>query len=176
MSTTQPTAAGLSVKLIGTCEAARILGVHRNTVGHWAQNGILRARVLPTGARRFDPGEVQRVRAQIHPPSPDDAPPDPVLLAGTTGPGKAAMLWSCVPADTERQVLHRITRGLLIGEGELRYQLERKDHHPLARAPGLLDVLAELEQQGLVEAELCFRLTPEGRECLAQDAGRGGDW
>jgi len=63
---------GVAVKLLGTCEAARILGVHRNTIRHWAQNGILRARVLPTGARRFDPDEVERVGAQIHDPGPLD--------------------------------------------------------------------------------------------------------
>lgn len=54
--------------LIGTCQAARILGVHRNTIRHWAQNGILQARVLPTGARRFDPDDVERVRARITAP------------------------------------------------------------------------------------------------------------
>jgi excisionase family DNA binding protein len=129
-------------RLIGTCEAARILGVHRNTIRHWAENGILRARVLPTGARRFDRDEVERVRPR-----------------------------SAVDAK-ERQILTRVDRGgILIGERELRYQLERKDNDPLAREDGLLDVLAELEQHGLVEAELCFRLTPDGRECLAQEGG-----
>jgi excisionase family DNA binding protein len=137
--------AGPTVELIGTCEAARIVGVHRNTIRHWAENGILRARVLPTGARRFDRDEVQRVRAR-----------------------------ATIDAE-ERQILVRVDRGVRIGERELRYQLERKDNHPLAREDGLLDVLAELEAVGLVEAELCFRLTPEGRECLAHDDGRGGD-
>jgi hypothetical protein len=68
----------------------------------------------------------------------------------------------------ERQILVRVDRGgILIGERELRYQLERKDNHPLARADELLDVLADLEAQGLLEAELCFRLTAKGRERLA---------
>ena len=61
MSATTTGDSGMTVKLIGTCEAARILGVHRNTIRHWAQDGILRARVLPTGARRFDPDEVERL-------------------------------------------------------------------------------------------------------------------
>jgi hypothetical protein len=62
-----------------------------------------------------------------------------------------------------------------VGEGELRYQLERKDHHPLAQADELRDVLGDLEQQGLVEAELCFGLTAEGRVRLAAlDAGGEG--
>jgi hypothetical protein len=98
----------------------------------------------------------------------------PVLLAGATGSGKGSVLWSRVPADKERQILVRVDHAVRIGEGELRYQLERKDNHPLAREDELLDVLAELEQHGLVEAELCFRLTPEGRECLAHDDGRRG--
>jgi DNA-binding transcriptional MerR regulator len=138
VSTTKTTGAGLAVKLIGTCEAARILGVHRNTIRHWAENGILRARVLPTGARRFDPGEVERLRAE------------------TIDVG-------------ERQILVRVERGgILIGERELRYQLERKDSHLLAQSDELLDVLAEIEARGLIEAELCFRLTARGRELLAE--------
>ncbi len=68
---------------------------------------------------------------------------------------------------TERQILHRVDRAVRIGEGELRYQLQRKDDHPLALADELLDVLADLEREGLVEAELCLRLTPEGRARLA---------
>jgi hypothetical protein len=68
----------------------------------------------------------------------------------------------------DRQILVRVDRGgIHIGEGELRYQLERKDAHPLAQADELLDVLAELEARGLLRAELCFRLTAQGREQLA---------
>jgi hypothetical protein len=96
---------------------------------------------------------------------------DERLIAGAAGSGKASVLWSRVPADTERQILVRVDHAVRIGEAELRYQLEHKDHHPLAQEGELLDVLAELEALGLVEAELCFRLTPEGRECLAQDGG-----
>jgi hypothetical protein len=68
--------------------------------------------------------------------------------------------------DAERQILHRVDRAVRIGEGELRYQLDRKDDHPLAQADDLLDVLAALEREGLVECELCFRLTAEGRARL----------
>jgi hypothetical protein len=77
---------------------------------------------------------------------------------------------------SERQILHRITRGIRIGERELRYQFERKDNHALAHAEELLDVLADLEQQGLVDRELCFRLTGDGRTRLASlnaDLGAG---
>ena len=74
---------------------------------------------------------------------------------------------SSVTGAGERQILHRVDRAVRIGERELRYQLQRKDEHPLAESDELLDVLAELEQQGLVESELCFRLTAEGRARLA---------
>lgn len=73
-------------------------------------------------------------------------------------------------ADDNRQVLVRIDRGgLRICEAELRYQLERKDHHPLARDPALLDLLADLEEAGLVESALHFRLTDRGRAALPLD-------
>jgi hypothetical protein len=91
-------------------------------------------------------------------------------IAGKIGSGKASVLWSPPPAAgdaAERQILVRVDRAVRIGERELRYQLERKDGHPLARSDELLDVLAEIEERGLIEAELCFRLTPEGRALLA---------
>ena len=66
----------------------------------------------------------------------------------------------------EHQVLNRIDRGLRCPEQELRYQLERKDSHPLARAPELLDVLIDLEARGLVRSELTFALTADGRRAL----------
>jgi hypothetical protein len=94
------------------------------------------------------------------------------LIAGATGSGRASVLWSRL-AVGDRQILVRVDRGGIdIGEGELRYQLERKDAHPLAQEDELLDVLAELEARGLLEAELCFRLTAQGRECL-NDRGDG---
>jgi hypothetical protein len=73
----------------------------------------------------------------------------------------------------EHPILVRVDRAIRIGERELRYQLDRKDNHPLAHDPVLLDVLADLEDLGLVECELCFRLTAEGRARLAElNAGR----
>src|SRR4051812_48244343 len=91
------------------------------------------------------------------------------------------------PASTDavaRQILRRVDRAVRIGERELRYQLDRKDNHPLAQADELLDVLAELDELGLVESELCFRLTGAGRElltraelidrCAASSVGRAG--
>ena len=74
------------------------------------------------------------------------------------------------PPDTklaERQILLRVDRAVKVGERELRYQLDRKDDQPLAHAEELLDVLADLEAQGLVESERCFRLTGAGRARFA---------
>jgi hypothetical protein len=75
---------------------------------------------------------------------------------------------------SEQPILLRVDRAVRIGEAELRYQLDRKDHHPLAREDELLDVLADLEAEGLVDSELTFRLTPEGRARLAGLADAGG--
>ena len=80
-----------------------------------------------------------------------------------------------VPAGTERQILVRIDRAVRIVESELHYQLKHKDQHPLAYEDELVDVLDKLVEHGLITAELCFQITPEGRERLAQDDGRGGD-
>ena len=101
---------------------------------------------------------------------------DASVIAGATGAGKGSLLWSLRAAveAAEGQILVRVDRGgILIGERELRYQLERKDNHPLAREDELLDVLAEIEARGLIEAELCFRLTTEGRARLAEPGTSG---
>lgn len=72
-------------------------------------------------------------------------------------------------AGAEQPVLRRIDRsGIHATERELRYQLEHKDSHPLARSPELLDVLAELEQRALITSELCLRLTARGQQRLAE--------
>jgi hypothetical protein len=74
----------------------------------------------------------------------------------------------------DEQILLRVQHGgILIGESELRYQLERKDNHPLAQADELVDVLAEMKARGLIEAEMCFRLTERGRAVLAGPAASG---
>lgn len=47
-------------------ETARRLGVHENTVRNWQDRGVLRAVKLPgSGYRRFDPAEVERLRAEM---------------------------------------------------------------------------------------------------------------
>jgi excisionase family DNA binding protein len=50
-------------------DTARLLGVHENTVRNWEQRGLLRAARLPSGFRRFDPAEVERLRAEIFAPA-----------------------------------------------------------------------------------------------------------
>ncbi len=76
----------------------------------------------------------------------------------------------------ERQILVRVDRAIQVSESELRYQLERKDAHPLAQAPELVDVLCELEDRGLIDITLCFRLTPLGRERLGELVAGDGRW
>ena len=78
---------------------------------------------------------------------------------------------TCVRPDlvvdaTDHLILLRVDRAVRVGERELRYQLEHKDEHPLAQAEELLDVLVQLEAEGLVESEWTFRLTAHGRERL----------
>jgi hypothetical protein len=74
----------------------------------------------------------------------------------------------------DEQILHRVARGgIHIQDRELRYQLQRKDNHPLAQEDELLDVLAQMKQRGLIEAEMCFRLTPLGRALLGEPGASG---
>lgn len=52
--------------LLTVRETAELFGVHENTVRNWERRGILRAARLPmSGFRRFDPEEVERLRAQM---------------------------------------------------------------------------------------------------------------
>jgi hypothetical protein len=68
------------------------------------------------------------------------------------------------PADLDVEVLTRVARGgLLICEGELRYQLARRGHDPTACVPGLL---ADLEQRGLIESAVHYRLTLAGAQLV----------
>lgn len=56
-------------RLIGSAQAAKILGVDRATVNRWAQSGYLAAAYDPdteTGARLFDPDLVDQLAARRH--------------------------------------------------------------------------------------------------------------
>lgn len=70
-------------------------------------------------------------------------------------------------SEQERQILVRIDRAVQVPEPELRYQLARKDHHPLAEASELLDELVDLEARGLIRSTLHFALTGAGTAELA---------
>jgi hypothetical protein len=82
-------------------------------------------------------------------------------------------------ADEVRTILATIDRGgLSITEHELRYQLARQDFDRV----GLLERMIDLEQHGLIESTLCFRLTQQGFEQLPDShqrpslAGHRSDW
>jgi hypothetical protein len=71
-----------------------------------------------------------------------------------------------VPADLEREILVRIDRGgLFICEAELRYKLRWDER----KHGSLLELLDELERQGLIESAIHFRLKEHGRSQLPDD-------
>jgi DNA-binding PadR family transcriptional regulator len=71
-----------------------------------------------------------------------------------------------VPAELAREILARIDRaGLQICEAELRYKLRWRDQEH----GSLLELLDELEREGLIESALHFRLTDRGRAQLPED-------
>jgi excisionase family DNA binding protein len=59
----------VSKTLLNVRDAAALLGVHENTVRNWEQKGLLRAARLPSGFRRFERDEVERLRAEIYAPA-----------------------------------------------------------------------------------------------------------
>jgi excisionase family DNA binding protein len=64
---------GMPTHEITPKEAAEILGVSRATVQRYANAGLLHPRKLPSGFRRYDRADVERLRATMN---PHDAPPD----------------------------------------------------------------------------------------------------
>jgi hypothetical protein len=167
LATTGVDADVLSVKVAGEIEAVVGESVRLRADRRVLGDGRPLRRVVSSRGRRprqAGGAEVRGRRVAVMSTATDER-----LIAGATGSGKGSVLWSIDSA--QRQILVRVDRAVRVGERELRYQLERKDNHPLAREDELLDVLANLGALGLVEAELCFRLTPEGRARLAQDGG-----
>ncbi len=53
-------------RLLSVRETARLLGVHENTIRNWDRAGLIRAVRLPSGFRRFQREEVDRLRAQMY--------------------------------------------------------------------------------------------------------------
>ena len=70
-----------------------------------------------------------------------------------------------VPIELEEEILARIDRAVQICEAELRYKLRWND----GEHGSLLELLDELEQKGLIESALHFRLTEHGRARLSAD-------
>ena len=68
-----------------------------------------------------------------------------------------------VPAELDEEILARIDRaGLQICEAELRYKLRWEER----KHGSLLELLDELERQGLIESAIHFRLTEHGHAQL----------
>ncbi|MDP9411495.1 MAG: helix-turn-helix domain-containing protein [Actinomycetota bacterium] len=53
------------LRLLTISQAARLLGVHQNTLRSWADKGLVRHVKLPSGYRRFTLDEIQRLRREI---------------------------------------------------------------------------------------------------------------
>jgi excisionase family DNA binding protein len=52
--------------LLGVRGAARMLGVHENTLRRWEQSGLISAYRLPSGVRRFRPEDVEGLARDIY--------------------------------------------------------------------------------------------------------------
>ena len=52
-------------RLLTVAQAAARLGVHADTLRAWADKGLVPVVRLPSGYRRFDPAEIERVRREI---------------------------------------------------------------------------------------------------------------
>jgi DNA-binding PadR family transcriptional regulator len=71
-----------------------------------------------------------------------------------------------IPAELEQEILARIDRaGLHVCEAELRHKLRWDERN----RGSLLELLDELEQQGLIQSAIHFRLTEHGRAELPED-------
>lgn len=71
--------------------------------------------------------------------------------------------------DLIARVLAQVDSGIRPELGELHYQLVERTGAPLAGGDvdDVVDLLSDLERRGLVELQLCARLTDEGKRVLA---------
>jgi MerR family regulatory protein. len=61
-----PIGVGRRAEHVTVREAARLIGVHENTLRNWEEKGILRAVHLPgSGFRRIPSSEIDRIRAEM---------------------------------------------------------------------------------------------------------------
>jgi excisionase family DNA binding protein len=67
--------------LLQVRQAARMLGVHENTLRRWEEKGLLHAVRLPSGVRRFDSREVEAVRSRMYEGLPPMEEADDVVAA-----------------------------------------------------------------------------------------------
>lgn len=51
--------------IVGITEAARLLGVHPNTLRKWTDEGLIPHMKLPSGHRRFSVAELERFRRRL---------------------------------------------------------------------------------------------------------------
>ena len=55
----------MTEKLLTVAQVAKLLGVHVNTVRNWADKGLIKVVMLPSGYRRFEPAEIERLRKEM---------------------------------------------------------------------------------------------------------------
>jgi len=55
----------MNERLLTISQAAKVLGVHPNTLRSWADKGLIAHVKLPSGYRRFRRADVERVREQM---------------------------------------------------------------------------------------------------------------
>lgn len=60
-----PRARTMTEKLLTVAQVAKLLGVHVNTVRNWADKGLIKVVMLPSGYRRFEPAEIERLRKEM---------------------------------------------------------------------------------------------------------------
>lgn len=66
-------------RFVGVREAARLLGVHENTIRNWSRNGIIEiaGRLPGSGYQRFSRADIQRMRDEMWSQfAPDTTLPD----------------------------------------------------------------------------------------------------
>ena len=54
------------MKLLTISEAARDLGIHPNTLRGWVDRGLVPVVRLPSGHRRFEPEQIERIRREMY--------------------------------------------------------------------------------------------------------------
>ena len=69
-------------ELMQVRQAARVLGVHENTLRLWEERGLLQAVKLPSGVRRFRTEDVSALREQMFGAFPPLREDDDVVSVG----------------------------------------------------------------------------------------------